>query len=83
MSVDFGSVNTTVNCPRCGKALKKETGKNQYNCENEHCPVLFVRSPTNPYKRKVVFESSVSQATIRKVEEAAAHEILLIRSARI
>lgn len=71
-----------VNCPRCGKTLTKDSGRSQYSCENERCPVLFVRSPANPFKRKVVFESSVSVAIVRKIEEANAHEISLTRSAR-
>jgi hypothetical protein len=70
---------TKINCPHCGKPLTKESGKNKYCCENERCPVVFVCSPTNPFKRKVVFESSVMESTVRKIKEATAYEIRLAR----
>jgi hypothetical protein len=72
-----------VTCPLCGKTLTKESGRSHYCCENEHCPVLFVRSPTNPFKKEVVFEASVSRAIVNRIEEATAHEILVIRSTRV
>jgi ribosomal protein L37AE/L43A len=72
-----------ANCPQCGKPLTKDSGKNQYCCNNEHCPVVFVRSATNPFKRKVVFDSSVREATIRRIEEATAQEISLTRQIRL
>ena len=34
-----------VNCPECGKPLKKNTGKAEYYCENSACSVIFVRNP--------------------------------------
>jgi hypothetical protein len=72
-----------ADCPQCRNPLTKESGKNHYCCENERCPVVFVRSPTNPFKRKVVFESSVKEATIRKIKEATAREISVTRSIRL
>jgi len=68
-----------VNCPQCGKPLAKERGRNKYCCENERCPVVFVRCPTNPLKRKVVFEFSARQSTVRKINEASANEVRLAR----
>jgi NAD-dependent DNA ligase len=74
---------TMANCPQCGKPLTKEGDKNRYKCENERCPVVYVRSPDNPFRRKVALESSVGQATIRRIEEATAQEISLARSIRL
>jgi NAD-dependent DNA ligase len=34
-----------VNCPECGKPLKKKTRKSRYLCENSACPAIFVRNP--------------------------------------
>ena len=32
-----------VNCPECGKPLKKGSdGKNKYYCDNQGCNVVFV-----------------------------------------
>jgi NAD-dependent DNA ligase len=62
-------------CPYCGKPLAKETGKNKYFCQGEGCPVVFVRYPTNPFKRKVFFASTVKEVIIRRIEEATAREI--------
>ena len=69
-----------VNCPQCGKPLAKESGKNKYCCQNDRCPVVFVRCPTNPFKRRIVFDSSVKQATVKKMREATALEIRVMRS---
>ena len=70
---------TVANCPHCGRPLTKESGKNKYCCENKSCPVVFVRCPTLPFKRKVVFESSVRESTVRKINEATAYEIRVAR----
>jgi uncharacterized Zn finger protein (UPF0148 family) len=78
----FGCVMGLVNCPHCGRPLVRKEGRNRYCCENERCPVVWVRSPSNPFKRKVQFSSSVNEATVRKIEESTAHEILLIRLER-
>jgi hypothetical protein len=34
-----------VNCPECGKPLKKNKGDAAYSCENSACSVIFVRHP--------------------------------------
>ncbi|HUW47400.1 MAG TPA: hypothetical protein VMW36_01480 [Patescibacteria group bacterium] len=60
--------------------MTKEKDKNKYYCENDTCPVVFVRSPSNPHRRKVVFVSSVKESAIRKVEEATAQEISIAHS---
>ena len=39
-----GNLNM-VNCPECGKPLKKNTRKAKYCCENNACSVIFVRHP--------------------------------------
>jgi len=69
-----------ANCPLCEKTLTKEKDKNKYCCENDMCPVVFVLSPSNPHRRKVVFVSSVKEAVIRKFEQATAQEISIARS---
>jgi hypothetical protein len=38
-----------VNCPECGKPLKKSTRKAKYCCENSACSVIFVRHIDKPY----------------------------------
>jgi NADH pyrophosphatase NudC (nudix superfamily) len=32
-----------INCPRCGKPMKKHRKKAEYVCTNPRCPVIFVR----------------------------------------
>jgi len=45
-----------VDCPECGKPLKKELGEeNRYFCGNEHCCVVFVRCPREPSKTRVSY----------------------------
>gem|GEM_PF-1005689 len=73
----------TASCPYCGRPLAKDAGKDRYSCENEGCPVVFVRYPANPFKRKVYFASTVKEATIRRVEKATAHEISCYRSTQL
>lgn len=34
-----------VDCPECGRPLKKDSGKAKYCCENSACSVIFVRYP--------------------------------------
>ena len=33
----------SINCPRCGKPMKKHHKKAEYECINPRCPVIFVR----------------------------------------
>jgi uncharacterized Zn finger protein (UPF0148 family) len=67
-----------VNCPHCGKPLARD-GRSKYYCENEGCPVVFVRRPYNPFGRKVAFTFSVTEETVKKTKEQTQQEILLIR----
>ena len=47
-----------VNCPVCGEYLVKGS-ESKYNCENESCPVIFVRCPSEPAKKRVAYTSFV------------------------
>ena len=33
----------SINCPGCGKPMKKHRKKAEYVCRNPRCPVIFVR----------------------------------------
>jgi hypothetical protein len=33
----------SINCPYCGKPMKKNMKKPVYECKNPRCPVIFVR----------------------------------------
>ncbi len=33
----------SINCPHCGKPMKKHPKKAEYECINPRCPVIFVR----------------------------------------
>jgi len=52
-------------CPECGKPLVKRTRKSRYECENEGCPVIYVRYPNMPSLRAVTYESSKKEHTSR------------------
>jgi len=47
-----------VNCPECGKPLKKETGRGRYCCENSACSVIFVRHPDKPSIMEITYKAS-------------------------
>jgi len=57
-----------VNCPKCGEPLVKRT-KSKYFCENESCPVIFVRCPHEPTRIRVAFKALTRERTIGKIEE--------------
>jgi len=45
-----------VECPECGKPLKKGSdGQSRYYCENERCVVVFVRHPFEPNKARIAY----------------------------
>jgi len=44
-----------VNCPECGKPLKK--GKAKYCCENSVCSVIFVRHPDTQSMMEIIHEA--------------------------
>jgi len=58
-----------VNCPGCGNPLVKRSSRGRYYCENDGCPVLFVRYPHNLAIRSIVYEPSTSKDAIKKVEK--------------
>jgi hypothetical protein len=49
-----------VNCPECGKPLKKASNRSKYFCENEHCIVVFVCHPYEPKKSRVAYTGYAS-----------------------
>jgi ribosomal protein L37AE/L43A len=61
-----------VNCPGCGKPLVKRSSKGRYYCENDGCPVIFVRYPHNLAIRSIVYKPSASEDAIRKIEKTHA-----------
>ena len=46
-----------VNCPECGKPLKRDTGKAKYCCENSACSVIFVRHPDKQSIMEITYEA--------------------------
>jgi len=60
-----------VNCPKCGKSLvKRNSSKSRYYCENEDCPVIFVRCPYDPFTRRIAVTSLADEKTLEKLEKA-------------
>jgi hypothetical protein len=62
-----------VNCPKCGEPLVKRI-KSKYFCENESCPVIFVRCPHEPARTRVAFTALTKEQTIGKIEETTARK---------
>jgi len=60
-----------VGCPKCGEPLVKRI-KSKYFCENESCPVIFVRCPHEPARMRVAFTALTRERTIGKIEETIA-----------
>lgn len=46
-----------VNCPKCGKPLKKAKHKSRYCCENDACSVIFVRYPDKPPIMEITYKT--------------------------
>jgi hypothetical protein len=46
-----------VNCPECGKPLKRDTCKAKYFCENDACSVIFVRHPDRQSIIKIAYKA--------------------------
>jgi NAD-dependent DNA ligase len=46
-----------VNCPECGKPLKRDTRKAKYFCENDVCSVIFVCHPDKQYIMKIAYKA--------------------------
>jgi len=69
--ISFVQVLKMVNCPKCGEPLVKRI-KSKYFCENESCPVIFVRCPHEPARMRVAFTALTRERTIGKIEETIA-----------
>ena len=69
--ISFVEVLKMVDCPECGEPLVKRI-KSKYFCENESCPVIFVRCPHEPARLKVAFTALTREQTIGKIEETVA-----------
>ncbi|MCK4439640.1 hypothetical protein KAU85_01525 [Candidatus Bathyarchaeota archaeon] len=54
-----------VNCPKCGKPLVKSAKK--YFCEDESCPVIYVRCPSNPYRMRIAVKALIRQEMIERI----------------
>jgi RecA-family ATPase len=46
-----------VDCPECGKPLKKSTRKARYCCENNACSVIFVRHPDKESIMEITYKA--------------------------
>ncbi len=57
-----------VDCPVCGESLVKGP-KSKYYCENKSCPVIFVRCPSEPTKRRVVYTSFARKEIMKKIQK--------------
>jgi hypothetical protein len=55
-----------VDCPECGKPLKKNTRKSKYCCENSACSVIFVRYPDKQSIMEITYKAS---ARVRKASK--------------
>ena len=49
-----------VNCPECGKPLKKSKRKGKYSCENSTCSVIFVRHPDKQSMIEIAYKADAS-----------------------
>ena len=45
-----------VSCPECGEPMVKGK-RSKYFCENENCPIIFVRCPSFPSRTKLASTS--------------------------
>jgi NADH pyrophosphatase NudC (nudix superfamily) len=46
-----------VDCPECGKPLKKNKGDAKYYCENSSCPVIFVCHPDEQPIMRITYKT--------------------------
>jgi hypothetical protein len=46
-----------VNCPECGKPMKKDICKAKYFCENDACSVIFVCHPDKQSIMKIAYKA--------------------------
>ncbi|MFQ6063926.1 MAG: hypothetical protein ACE5L6_00445 [Candidatus Bathyarchaeia archaeon] len=58
-----------VYCPGCREPLIQERCKvSKHFCQNESCPVIFVRYPYDQAKRRVVCALLATERTIEKAQ---------------
>jgi hypothetical protein len=55
-----------VNCPECGKPLKKDSGKAKYCCENSACSVIFVRHPDKGSIMEIAYKANAPKKRIER-----------------
>jgi endogenous inhibitor of DNA gyrase (YacG/DUF329 family) len=55
-----------VNCPECGKPLKKESLKSKYCCENNACSVIFVRHADRQSVMEIAYTASAPADTRKR-----------------
>lgn len=48
--------------------------KTKYFCENESCPVIFVRCPHEPSRMRVALTSLAREEIIEKIEEISVRD---------
>ena len=46
-----------VDCPECGKPLKKNKDKSKYYCENSTCSVIFVCHPDKQPIMRITYKA--------------------------
>ena len=63
----------SVNCPDCGKRMRKKRKKAEYVCENPRCPVIFVRicQDTRHVAREPRFSEGMIQGMRKKLKRSA------------
>lgn len=57
-----------ADCPVCGESLVKGS-KSKYCCENESCPVIFVRCSSEPAKRRVSYTSFARKEIMKRIQK--------------
>jgi NAD-dependent DNA ligase len=56
-----------VDCPECGKPLKRSKHKSKYCCENSACSVIFVRHPDEQSLMEITYKASARRNLIKKI----------------
>jgi NADH pyrophosphatase NudC (nudix superfamily) len=46
-----------VNCPKCGKPLRKGKHKSKYYCENSACSVIFICHPDKESIMRITYKA--------------------------
>jgi len=61
-----------VECPECGKPLKKNKGDAKHYCENDNCSVIFVRHPDKPSLTKITYKAEARPIESEQASSRAA-----------